>query len=52
MGLALNETRKMLNHLKRVISEARYNRRRVESVREMASRAADYWKPIDAQNFV
>ena len=50
--MALNETGELLNQPKCVIYEARDNRRRVEYVRGMARRAADYWKPIDAQNFV
>ena len=52
MGLALNETREVLNNLKCFISEARDNRGRVESVKGMERRAADYWQPIDAQNFL
>ena len=52
LGLALNVTRELLNHLKCFISEARDNQRRVESVRGMARRVDDYWQPIDAQNFL
>ena len=50
MGLELNDNRELMNHLKCVISEARDNQRRVESMRGTARRAADYWQPINAHN--
>jgi len=49
LGLALEDTRKLLCLLQDSLAAAKDDRRKVESVRSMAKQAVDYWAPIDAQ---